>query len=727
MNPFDHDPPAFVPEPERYELAGLIDAPPEFSRRDFLQRLGGGLVILCTVRPATAAGREQAATDPAPERRGERSPRQLAAWLHIGPEGATTAYTGKVEIGQNARTSLTAAVAEELRVPVDRIVIIMGDTDHAPRDIGTFGSLTTPVMFLQLRRAAAAARRILVTHAAKLWDVDPNSITARAGLLLHESSNRSLLYGELTRGEELIEEIADDEPLAHPEHWKVAGKSIPKRDAAAFVTGAHHYTSDIKRNGTLHGKILRPPAQGATLKSLDTQQIASIPGVQIVRDGDFVGVVAPDEITAEQALSALEPEWTLPGPSCSHRDLSSYLKAKARPEEEERGRDIAGSTEAGRAASAVVLSRSYEAAFIAHAPLETRSALAEWEGNRVTIQAGTQVPFGVRSGVARALGIDEADVRIIVPDTGGGYGGKHTPESAIEAARLARAAGRPVRVAWTRQEEFSNAYLRPAGIVEATAGVGPDGLLTLWNFQNINSGTAGLGPPYRIPNRHVSFRGSESPLRQGSYRALASTFNHFARESLIDELAREINLDPLEFRLRNLDIERLTRALKAGAERFGWGRPKSGPNLGVGLACGFDKGSVNVTFAEVAITPERRVKLTRITTAFEAGAIVNPDGLRNQVEGAITQGIGGALFERIEFQNGRLRNGRFSRYRMPRFRDVPPIDVLLIDRHDVPPAGAGEIPIVCIAPAIANAIADATRLRLRSMPLVPDRLPDVNS
>jgi isoquinoline 1-oxidoreductase len=719
----DLDPPAFVPEPERYELAGLLDAPASFTRRDFLKGLGGGLVVLCTVRPTAAPGATQAAAEPDPAKRGARPPRQLAAWLHVAPDGLVTAYTGKVEIGQNARASLTLAVAEELHVPVDRVAVVMGDTDQVPRDVGTFGSLTTPVMFLQLRRAAAAARLLLRDLAAKAWGVEAESISAQDGRLTHAASGRSITYGELTKGEELLAEIAGDVPLADPAAWTVAGKTLPKRDAVAFVTGAHRYTSDLKRPGMRHGKVLRPPAQGATLDSLDTTAAAALPDVAVVRDGEFVGVIAPDDATAAKALAALRPSWSNPAPSCTDTTLPDYLKGKARSAADDRGRDAAGSIRAGRDASAVTLERVYTCAYIAHAPLEPRAAVAEWEGGRVTIWTGTQVPFGVRGGVARALGVGEDDVRIIVPATGSGYGGKHTPESAVEAARLARSAGKPVRVAWTREEEFAHAYLRPAGVVEAAAGADAEGKLTFWDYRNINSGTAGLGPPYRVPNRQVAFVPSESPLRQGSYRALASTFNHFARESLIDELAREGKRDPLEFRLANLDNERLIGALKAGAERFDWGRPKAGPDRGVGLACGFDKGGIVATFVEVAITPERQVKVERIVAVFEAGAIVNPDGLRNQVEGAVVQGLGGALFERIQFRDGRLRNGRFARYRMPRFRDVPPIDVVLLDREDVPPAGGGEIPIVGIAPALANAIHDATGIRLRAMPLVPDRLP----
>jgi isoquinoline 1-oxidoreductase len=329
----------------------------------------------------------------------------------------------------------------------------------------------------------------------------------------------------------------------------------------------------------------------------------------------------------------------------------------------------------------------------------------------------------VRGELAQALGVPEDRVRVIVPDTGAGYGGKHTGEAAVEAARLARAAKRPVKLVWTREEEFTWAYFRPAGVIEARAGASRDGLLTAWEFHNYNSGGSGLEAPYAVANRRVAFHNSRSPLRQGSYRALASTANHFARESVIDELAHAVGLDPLAFRLKNLRDARLRAVLQAAANRFGWAEAKSSPERGVGLACGTEKGGYVATCAEVTVDrASGAVKVARAVSAFECGAIVNPDQLKNQVEGALVQGLGGALFEAIRYEDGMLTNGRFSRYRVPRFSDTPSIEVVLLDRKDLPSAGAGEAPIVAIAPAIGNAIHAATGVRLTALPMVPDGL-----
>jgi nicotinate dehydrogenase subunit B len=303
--------------------------------------------------------------------------------------------------------------------------------------------------------------------------------------------------------------------------------------------------------------------------------------------------------------------------------------------------------------------------------------------------------------LAAAFRIPEDRVRVIVPDTGSAYGGKHTGEHAVEAARLAKAAGRPVKLVWSRAEEFSFGYSRPAGVIEMKAGVDGDGRLTMWEFDNWNSGGAGIRTPYDVPNQRIQFRPSDSPLRQGSYRGLAATANHYAREMHMDAIARALGIDAVEYRLRHLTNERLRAVLTAAAKAAGWPRP-SAEGRGLGIACGTEKGSYVATAAEVS-RAATGFKLDRLIIAFECGAIVNPDGLRNQVEGAVVQGLGGALFEAIEFGNGEIANGSMARYRVPRFKDVPPLEIVLLDRKDLPSAGAGETPIVCVAPAIGSA------------------------
>jgi isoquinoline 1-oxidoreductase len=526
------------------------------------------------------------------------------------------------------------------------------------------------------------------------------------------AAGHSEAFGELTKGRQVVQSIAAYVRLTPATEWKIAGHTAAKVDGREFVTGAHRYTSDVKRPAMLYGKVLRPAAFGAKLASLDDAAAKQIPGVTVAREGDFAAVAAPDAETAERALESLKGEWTSE-PQPSDRDLFAYLKANAEPGED---RDARGSIERGMAEADHKLAATYTVAYIAHTPLEPRAAVAEWTGDKLTVWTGTQRPFGVRGELAAALGVPEEQVRVLVPDTGSAYGGKHSGECAIEAARLARAAGKPVKVVWTREEEFTWGYVRPAGVIEVSSGARNDGRITAWEFHNYNSGSSGMQITYEIPNRQIVFHPSKSPLRQGSYRGLAATANHFARESHIDELAHAVGMDPLEFRLKNLKDERQRAVLLAAAEKFGWGKQKAWAGRGSGLAMGFEKGGYVAACAEVSMEGGRP-KVARVVEAFECGAVVNPDHLRNQVEGAVIMALGGALFEQLRFADGRILNPKLSRYRVPRFADVPAIETVLVDRRDLPSAGAGETPIVGLAPAVANAIFQATGKRLRSMPM----------
>jgi nicotinate dehydrogenase subunit B len=435
-------------------------------------------------------------------------------------------------------------------------------------------------------------------------------------------------------------------------------------------------------------------------------------------------VAAPTPEIASRAASAIRAEWKSE-PQISNKELFDYLKrnpVKGIGPLESPFRHDTGSVDKAFGSADHRLQQTYTVNYIAHCPLEPRAALAQWSGDNLTVWTGTQRPFGVQSELAEAFRMPEERVRVLMPDTGSGYGGKHTGETAIEAARLARAAKRPVKVLWTREEEFTWAYFRPAGVIDVSSAMRKDGKIMGWEFHNYNSGAMGIPTYYDIENQRIEFHSMRSPLRQGSYRALAATANHFARESHMDELAHLAKMDPLEFRLKNLTNQRLRAVFEAAAKKFGWGQAKASGH-GFGMGGGFEKGGNVATFAEVAVDRSSGdVKVVRMVTAFECGAIVNPDGLRNQLEGANIMALGGALFEAIEFENGRILNGRFSDYRLPRFSDVPVLETVMIDRKDIPSAGAGESSLVGVAPAIANAIFDATGTRLRSLPLVPNGL-----
>ena len=661
------------------------------KRREFIATLGGGILVFIEADDPIFA------QETGGQIRGGATPNDVSAWLHIAESGAVSVYTGKVEVGQNARTSLTQAAAEELHVAPSAITMVMGDTALTPFDGGTVGSQTTPRMWPQIRKAAAAAREMLIDLAAQKFSVDRTAVTVADGKVT--AGANSATFGELTKGEKLTHSIPSSVTTAASTEWKIAGKSLPKVNGHDVVTGAHKYTYDMKRPGMLWAKVLYPPQFGAMLKSLDSSEAEKLPGVKVVREGNFVAVAAPAADVAHQAVGALKAEWNPLNAETDSQRVFEYFKQNG---------------ESGATAGLT----PYTVAYIAHVPLEPRAAVAEWSGDKLTVWTGSQRPFGVKSDLAREFGVAQDNVRVIVPDTGSGYGGKHQGDAGVEAARIARAVGKPVKRNWTREEEMTWAYFRPGGLIEVGGKAAPDGTITEWEFHNYNSGPSGLQSPYHIPGKKEQFHQSKTPLRQGSYRGLAATANHFVRESWMDELAHSVKMDPLDFRLKNATDERLRAVILAATDKFGWRARKKGAGRGFGIGAGFEKGSYVATCAEVSVDPNTgTTKVLRTVVAFECGAIVNPDHLRNQVEGAIIMGLGGALFERVEFRDGKILNPRLSRYRVPRFNDAPVIESVLLDRKDLTSAGAGETPIVGIAPAIANAIFDATGRRIRKLPL----------
>lgn len=703
-------------EPERYEFV----EPPRYvfslSRRAFVQSLGAGLLITALADWSAAQDRGE---------RGGEAP-STGGRFHIDKDGRITAFTGKVEVGQGARTQLTLAVAEELHVPVGSITLVMADTSLVPNDGGTYGSLTTPRTVPVMRQAAATARELLIGLACRQWGVSSEGASMHDGVIEHSSGKRMAL-AELVSAVAAVDESLRNAPkdgaaVTPAESWQVLGKPAPRINAADIVTGRHRYTSDIKRPGMLYGKVLRPPRYGAELVDVDLKAAQAIEGVIAVRDGSFVGVAAPTTFVAQKALTALaaSAKWT-EKPHPSSDELFAYLKANAREGEgRQRSRpDAGGDVDEALAAAKNVLRAEYHIPYIQHAPMETRAAVAEFAGDELTVWTGTQRPFDVRNEVASALGLPREKVRLIVPDTGGGFGGKHGGDAAVEAARLAQAAKRPVSVQWTREEEFTWAYCRPAGVIEIAAAI-EDGKVGAWDFTNYNSGGSGIECPYTFANKRTRFRGSDSPLRQGSYRALASTANNFARESFVDEIAAALGADPFVFRRQYIGEPRLKAVLEAAAEKFDFAnkRKQAAKNTGYGIACGTEKGSYVATCAEVIVVPSTNdYAIKSVCVAFECGAIQNPSNLRAQVEGAVVMGLGAILREAMRFKDGKILNAHFKQYEVPRFEDVPEMDVLLLNRPDLPSAGAGETPIMGIAPAVANALYHATGKPLRELPL----------
>jgi CO/xanthine dehydrogenase Mo-binding subunit len=644
-------------EAESYEIVeALQDLTPH--RREFLTLIGGGLLFLVTVR----------AQD-----------RDLPVRVQVADDGTIRAYTGKMEMGQGSRTLLTQAFAEELGVPVGQVQLVMGDTLLCPDDGGTWASVTTPQTVPVIRKAAAAVR------------------AQRAGAA---------------------------PVLTSPASWKTLGQSVPNVTSRAIVTGAKVYPSDLRVPGMLHAAVVRGPHHKSALVSIDSSQAERIPGIRVLRDQDLVAVVAPDLQTARRAAALVTAEWKAT-PVTPQADWPALFRRTAiEPVEQPQARYPPllrrGDVAAGLATAATRLSSSYWVAPIAHVPMEPRAALAEWNGDAVTVHCGVQAPFLVRQDVARALNVPESKVRIVVSDAGGGFGGKQRGESEVEAARIARLAGAPVRVAWTREEEFTCSYTRPAGLLDVESGVDASGRLTAMRFANYNSGAAGIVPQYDIPNHWVGFYRATADVRQGSYRSLAAVANNFALESHMDEWANVLKQDPVAFRLRHITDARLREVIEKTAARFGWGKVVAGTGRGVGMSCNLEKDARLALCVEVEARGAE-VRVVRMVATGDFGAALNPDALRNQMTGAIIQGLGGALWETVAFEASAQTTRRLSHYRVPRFSDVPPMDVQVIDRRDVEPAGAGESPITLTAPALAAAIFAATGRRLRSLPLLASK------
>lgn len=681
------------------------------KRRSFVQMLGAGLLI--------------AVGAPAVAQRGGGGGRggagKISARVFLGKDGSITVFTGKVEGGQGARAELSQAAAEELRVPVEGLRLVMADTAQVPDDGITAGSRSTPSTVPAVRQGAAAVREVLTEYAAAKWGVDRDTVRVIEGRATHEASGRSLGYGDLASDPDAARRLEDRVPgnvaLTPVKEWKSLGASAPRPNRRDIVTGAHVYPSDVRRPGMLYGKVLRPPSYGARLVGIDLGPATAMAGVMAVRDGAFVGVAAPTTHQARAALAAIAEtaQWETT-PHVSSREVFDHLRKTAQG-------GIPANPHADLVSKAAhSLKRVYRVAYVQHAPLEPRAAAAEWENEKLTVWTGTQNPFGCRGELARAFHLSEEQVRVIVPDFGGGFGGKHTGEVGVEAARLARAAKKPVSLQWTREEEFTWAYFRPAALIEAEAGVDAGGRLTSWHFVNVNSGQAALDTPYRAGEKHCRHVPAETPLRQGSYRALAATANTFARECFMDELAAAAGKDPLTFRLANLENERLRAVLETAAERFRYRERAGGkdPKVGIGLACGTEKGSFVAVCVQVAIGPNRGITLEEACEVFECGAVLNPANLRSQIEGQIMMALGPALREEIQFENGVVSNAAFRKYPVPRLADVPRLDIHVLDRKDLPSAGGGETPLIALAPAIASAVFDATGVRIREMPI---RLP----
>jgi len=684
----------------------------DLSRRDLLKALGGGIVIFFCLGDRSILEAQQRSL-----------PSDFNAFLRIGADGRVTCYTGKIEMGQGNLTGLAQMLAEEVDVSLESVDMVMGDTLLCPWDGGTWGSTSTRGFGPPLRAAGAEARQVLLELAAERLRVPQDRLVAEDGVIFdRQQQDQRVTYGELAQGKTIARRAKATPALKSPSEFKVINKPALRREAVEKVTGQALYAGDIRLPGMLYARILRPPAHGARLKNVDTSAAEKLEGVTVVREGDLVAVLHPSPDQADEALARVAAEFD-PSPSkLDDKTIFDYLVMNGGT-----GRIVAqgGSLAPGRMPPAVVVEQTYLDGYKAHAAMETHTALAQVEGNKVTVWVGTQTPFPAKDEIVAALGFAENNVRVITPFVGGGFGGKGSVNTqAVEAARLSRATGKPVQVCWSREEEFFFDAFRPAAVVKIKAGLTKDGKPASWDYSVYAAGERGAPHFYDIPNHRTTvFDGAAHPFATGPWRAPGNSTNCFARESHIDLMAAQARMDPIEYRLKNLKDQRAIRVLQAAAEKFGWTPAPVPSGRGLGVAVGTDVGTWVAEIAEIQVDPRTgHVQVKRVVCAQDMGLVVNPQGATLQVEGCITMGLGYTLTEDIHFRSGMILDRNFDTYELPRFSAVPKIETVLLDLKDQPTQGGGEPAIIIVGAVVANAIYDATGARLLQLPMTPERV-----
>ncbi len=690
------------------------------DRRQFLKVLGGGIIVyFATSLPGYAPDAISA--------EGPALPKDVNTFLMIGEDGQVSCFTGKVEMGQGIVTSLAEMLAEELDVPFKSVNMVMGDTDLCPWDAGTYGSMSVKYFGPPLRAAAAEARAILVRLAGERLGVTPDRLETRAGVVFDKQApDKKISYADLTKGKKIESQLADKPALKAFSSFTISGKSSLRTDVIEKVTGTAKFAGDISFPGMLYARILRPPAHGAKLAEADTSAAEKIAGVKIVRDGDLIAVLHSNPDGAETALNAVKANFIRPQTNLNDGNIFERLLAVAPT-----GKIVAeaGDIAQGKGLAGKVLEATYTQGYVAHAPMETHTAVASIDGGKVTVWASTQSPFGAQKEVAESLNVPLNNVRIVTPFVGGGFGGKNNNKQVVEAARLAKLVGEPVQVAWTRAEEFFYDTFQPAAIVKIASGLNESNRIVFWDYHVYFAGGDKAPSFYDIPHKKTTAYGSwmeskaSHPFGTGPWRGPNGNTNTFARESFMDELAASAGSDPLAFRLNHLQDKRLLRVLEAAAKTFGWSPATAPSGKGQGMACGIYKGTCIAAMGEVEVDKSSgNCKMKRTLCVQDMGQVINPEGAKMQMEGCAMMGLGYALSEIVRFRDGEMMDLNFDTYQLPRFSWLPKIETVLIDNPDFPPQEGGEPMITLMGALIGNAIFDAIGVRFHELPVSPDRI-----
>ena len=707
-------------------------------------------------RPRPGSGRREA-------KQGEVS-NGLDDWLAIGTDGTITAFSGKVEIGTGVRTALAQIVAEELDVPLERVHMVMGDTDLTPDEGYTAGSMTISSSGTALRQAAAEARRALLEMASEQLDANLDELSIQDGVItVARDPKRSVTYAELMGGKLFDIQVTGQAPLKPPESYHIVGTSTPRADLPRKVTGGPSFIQDLNVPGMVHARLVRPPSPGAKLVAMDESSVRDIPGlVNVVQRGDFIGVVAEREEQAIQAAKQLKVEWQERRLYPRMPDLFAALRSQPT---EDNVLTEQGDLDKAFAGAAQQVQATYYQPYHAHASLGPSCAVAEVKGDQVTVWASTQGPYPLRGALAELLDLPVENVHLIHVEGAGCYGQNGSDDAAADAVILAQAVGRPVRVQWTRKDEFVWEPKSPAMVMEVHGGLDSQGNVVAWDYHVWSPSharrprfagqlvTAQLlsGQPapqarfsfgaernaptnYAFPTQRVTVHYvPDSFLRVSSFRSLGGSMNTFANESFIDELAAAAGVDPVEYRLRYLADPRERAVLLAAAEKARWDpRPSPRANAtelpeGEGRGAAFARYENNqgivACIAEVQVEKSTGVVwVKRLVLAHDCGLIINPDGVKNQIEGNVIQSLSRALKEEVQFDERRITSEDWQTYPILTFSEVPEIEIVLINRPDQPAMGAGEPSTVTTAAAVANAIFDATGVRLRQVPFTPERV-----
>ena len=706
------------------ETLNMVSAPGKkrrgMQRRDFFKLIGSGIIV-CFMPRCASDGTPLAAPL-------ERDlPKDYNAFLLIGEDGTVSCFTGKIEMGQGIITSLVQMMADELNVPIEKIKLVMGDTDLCPWDGGTWGSTTTRHFGPSMRAALAEGKGVLLELASEKLKVPVSQLTVNDGVITDTANPaNSVTYAELAKGKK-IERFLKEKPS--PEDYTkytFVGKSYRRMDAKVKVTGEAKFTGDIKVPGMVFARILRPPSHGAKLTTVDTSGAEKVEGAKVVRDGDLIAVLHENRDKADEALVRIKADYTYNELPVNDKTVFEYmLKSDSYANVETSSGDL----EAGKKLCDKTFETVVHDPYLAHSPIETHAALAQFEGGKMTVWASTQTPYPLQDELAGVLALPLEKVRVIVPFVGGGFGGKSTNYQAVEAAKLAKLSGKPVMVMCTRDEEFFKDNFHPAGVITIKSGIDKEGMIKYWEYDTYYCGTRGTEILYDVPNLKLTDHDRKEngplihPFDTGPWRAPNNNTNTFAREMQVDLMAAAAGIDPLEFRLKNLKDEKMIEVLKKVADMFGYKPGKGKGGRGVGMAIGTDVDSLVAQMAEVEVDKKSgKVKVLRMACAQDMGQCVNPQGATLQMEGCMTMGLGYTLAEELIYEGGNIITRGFDSYDIPKFSWLPKIDTFIIQRINEPPHGGGEPAIITVGAVVGNAIFNATGARLTRMPFTPERV-----